>query len=610
MFKKNLDTIKNTNPTLAEKLEKIDINSIEGIDVFEAESGDLIITYKNIPLHSSIDPVREAKTVWNRTVQTELKKNDIQIVFGLGLGYLFKRAFVSADSKVFVYEPYIEVLRFVLEHVDFSAEINESRVYITDNILDIYSKLQNEFLTGDRVEFLFLNDFAQAHQTLLTDVTTKAFEIIQGKGSDENTIFKLNKLWLLNFFANAFGFDKARLINTLENSFEGKTALIASAGPSLADDIATIKQNREKLVIFSVGRAFKPLVNAGIIPDFTVFADVAFCSNQVEGAEEFLSQTNVILLHKSDKRAFANFNSKSKFLYLTATDALSKYLLGSFSSKYDTYRSGGSVSIISYYAAKLMGFGKIIFSGLDLAFVQDKIYADGQKISDNSSDSKIVYVKDREENKLPTRADYAWFVRQFSEIFTEEVNLSQVINCSMRGAFIDGMDYMTIQQACASLTEAKPDIDAIVENAYQNGEKDWKQILSEFYERCTASKDEFYGVYLECSQIYEKLCGILREIEETGKTDCSSEDFQALNNSIVEVRQKIMSNTVLSMALQEEMWIYSKRYRVSQVPSREDVLSNLELDRYFYEKAKEKTHFCTSIAVGLVHRIPKSAVIS
>jgi len=101
MFQKNLEAIKIKNPKLAERLGKIDINSITGIEVLEAESKDLIISYKNTPLHSTIDPSREAKTTWNRTIKNELKKNDIQIVFGLGLGYLFKRAYVSADRTFY-----------------------------------------------------------------------------------------------------------------------------------------------------------------------------------------------------------------------------------------------------------------------------------------------------------------------------------------------------------------------------------------------------------------------------------------------------------------------------------------------------------------------------
>ena len=95
MFQKNLEAIRIKNPDLASELEKISSDSIKNIKVIRAESNDLIISYNNIPLHNMIDPVREAKTTWNRAVKTKLKRTDMQIVFGLGLGYLFKRAFVQ-----------------------------------------------------------------------------------------------------------------------------------------------------------------------------------------------------------------------------------------------------------------------------------------------------------------------------------------------------------------------------------------------------------------------------------------------------------------------------------------------------------------------------------
>ena len=218
MFQKNLDAVKIKNPELAQRLEKIDINSITGIEVFEAESKNLIISYKNTPLHSTIDPVREAKTTWNRTITNELIKNDIQIVFGLGLGYLFKRAYVSAESKVFIIEPFIEVIRFVFEHVDFSNELSDSRVYITDNIGDIYDKLQKEYLSGDRVEFLFLNQYAQTNQELLQDLTAKTFEIIEGRGNDKNTILKNSAFWTENFIKNIIHFPEARPLGFLKGN--------------------------------------------------------------------------------------------------------------------------------------------------------------------------------------------------------------------------------------------------------------------------------------------------------------------------------------------------------------------------------------------------------
>lgn len=596
MFEKNLAAIKEKNPQLAEKLEKIDINSITGIEVFKAESGDLIISYKNTPLHSPIDPVREAKTAWHRTVQNELKKNDIQIVFGMGLGYLFKRAYVSAESKVFVIEPFIEVIRFVLEHVDFSNELADSRVYITDNVGDIYNKLEKEFLTGDKIEFLFLNHAAALCQDTLQNLTSKTFEIMESRGNDENTIFNLSKFWVDNFLQNVVSFTESRPLGFLEGKFADKTALIVSAGPSLADDIEQIKKNHDKFVTISVGRAFKTLVNAGIVPDFAVFADARYCFGQTQGVESFLEQTNIVLLSKADNYLY-NLKSKSKILYFSETDSLAKIFQKACPKYSGFYKSGSSVSIISYYVAKALGFSNIIFSGLDLAFIGNKIYSDGDTINTDwpiffafkLQNQKTLHVKGNNGNELMTRADYAWFIRQFGEIFTEEINLSRIINTSMNGAYIEGMEYMELSEALKLISGTKPDVDKMISSVYSETKEVWDSTITNIYNELKRYFAELEKINTDSAELNKELNLICSELKQTGKTEYNPEAFNNLSSKIIEIRQMLINNVITSNAMQKTIWNYTQNYSTKPIPTKEDVINNLELDRELFGCAKEES---------------------
>lgn len=586
MFQKNLDAIKIKNPKLAERLEKIDINSITEIEVFESESKDLVISYKNTALHSTIDPVREAKTTWNRTVTNELKKNDIQIVFGLGLGYLFKRAYVNAESKIFIIEPFIEVIRFVLEHVDFSNELSDARVYITDNVGDIYDKLQKEYLSGDRIEFLFLNQYALTNQELLQNLTSKTFEIVEGRGNDETTILKLSKLWVENFIKNMVYFSEARPLGFFEGKFADKTALIIAAGPSLAGDIEKIKNNQDKFVTIAVGRTFKTLVTAGIIPDFTVFADAQHCLEQIQGVEDFIEKTNLILLSKAEHSLY-KLKSKSKIIYFSETDSLSKLFKETSSQNPGFYKSGGSVSIISYYIAKALGFGQIAFSGLDLAFIDNKIFADGQTIKDiyESLKHTIIHVKDKAGNEIPTRADYAWFIRQFNEIFTEELNLARIINTSLKGAFINGMEYMDFSEFAKTLSGAKPNIDEIISSVSTETKESWNSAIINTYPKIKQACKELEQMSPDLSEISGEFAKICTELSEHGKTDYDANAFEILNNKAIETRQIIINNVFLSNFMQYTTWYYTKNYVTKALPNKENVIKNIELDNYFFNTA-------------------------
>ena len=577
MFKKNLDTIRIKNSKLADRLEKIDINSITGIEVFESESKDLIISYKNTTLHSPIDPVRESKTTWNRTIKNNLKKNDIQIVFGLGLGYLFKRAYVNSESKV---------LRFVLEHVDFSNELSDERVYITDNVGDIYDKLQKEYLSNDRVEFLFLNQYALANQELLQDLTSKTFEIVENRGNDENTILKFSWLWTENFIRNFVHFPEARPLGFFEGKFADKTALIIAAGSSLADDIEKIKKNQDKFVTIAVGRAFNSLVNNGVIPDFTVFADARNCLDQIKGLENFIEKTNLILLAKTDQNLY-KLKSKTKIMYFSETDSITRIFKDVCPENAGFYKSGSSVSILSYYIAKALGFGQIAFSGLDLAFIDNKIFADGQTIENVAEEikHKIIHVKDKEGNDLITRTDYAWFIRQFNEIFSEELNLATVINTSLKGAFINGMEYMAFSEFAETLSTAKPDIDNIISSVFTETKESWDSALINVFSLINLAYKDMEQIRPDLSELFNEFAKICTELSELGKTDYDPEAYMLLNNKAVETRKRVVNNLFLSNYIQSQTWNYTKNYVTKTLPNKEDVINNLELDKYFFNAA-------------------------
>ena len=309
MFQKNLKALKQNNPELADRIEKIDMKSITNISVLNSESKNLIISYNGVNLHSSVDPLKEANAVWERSVKSDLGKNDIQVLFGMGLGYLFKRAYVNAKSKIFILEQFIEILRFTLEYVDFSNELADSRVFITDNVDEMLAKIEAEFLSGDRIEFLFIDSYAALSINTLTKLTQKTLEICESKTADQNTIFFNCKLWTKNFILNMSKFNNSRPVCELRDLFKNKPALIVSAGPSLAQNIENIKKNKDKFIIIAVVPAFKILIQAGIIPDFVTFADPNYLDCLIKGYEKYLSTTNMVLKPELKARFLAEKQS-------------------------------------------------------------------------------------------------------------------------------------------------------------------------------------------------------------------------------------------------------------------------------------------------------------
>lgn len=593
MFEKNIKAIKEKNPQLAEKLEKIDVDSIEGITVAEAENEDLILGYKNIALHSTVDPIREARVIWNKTIQAELKKNDIQVVFGLGLGYLFKRAYLNANSKVFLFEPYAELLRFVLQHVDLSAELSDERVYITDNIKDIADKLRKEYLQGDRAEFLYLPAYASLATETLEELTGKIMEIVEEKSSDINTVFKFAIYWNENVIKNMPYLLNSVSLGALKDKFSGKTALIIGAGPSLAENIEQIKQNKDKFVTIAAGKAFNVLVENGITPDFVTFADATSAKKQLNGTEKHVENTNIIVSPRSDNYA-VSLNAKNKVPYLSETDPFSNLFYKHSSFEPGVISSASSVSITNYFIAKSLGFSTIAFSGLDLAFPDNKIYATGEelKLDENgyiemktpSRGRTVKYTKDRNGREIATRDDYLLFIRQFEEVLEEETGLVRVINTSTRGAYINGMNYAEFDEFVKDLPEQQVAVDDTLTEAHSRTKNDWNSCIQKVFDEIYRNKNEINEIKNESELILSNINKLLEKTETEVFDNFNESEFSEIMHAPIELRKKVMNNLVLSTTLQGELWSYTKNYKTENLLNKEVLINNLTQEKQLLSK--------------------------
>lgn len=620
MFEKNIEAIRSKNAELAAKLEKLDVDKISNVEVFEAESKDLIISYNDVPLHNTIDPIRESRTTWNKTIKSELRKHDVQVVFGLGLGYLFKRAYVSANSKVLIYEPFLNVLRFVIEHVDFSNEFLDERVYITDNLNDLLEKIQSTFLSGDKLEFLFLNSYVALAKDDLLSLTGKAVELCESKGVDQNTIFNLCKLWTNNSVRNIPYLQNSNSLKTLEDKFIGKPALIISAGPSLAENLEKIKANKDKFITIAVDAALRVLTNAGIIPDFVCYADADHLWTKIDGLEEFISKTNVVAELRADNRIY-NKQAKQRFVYFSETDAIAQWLSRDTELKpFNLNKSGGTVSILCYHLAKLLGCKSIAFVGLDLAFVDNKMYANGEslKVSEDgnvelgyplSSPKKVKYVKGLNGDMIPSRDDYAAFIRQFEDIFENETHV-ELINLSKSGALIKGMKSEDFDEFASKLA-GNVNVEQVIKESVSISKANWKKFTESLFEKLNAQNDVINGIGISSTELkseLEVICELFEEKEQ--KLNLLQSKVEQIKDKLNNIRNSVIGNPFLSYYLQAEIWHYTQNYKTSIMPSIEDVKHNMNVELEFVKIVEKSTKQLTEqINESLKNKQEKSPVL-
>ncbi len=587
MFSKNINALKTNNPKLAEKIEKISLEAAANIiSVLQAASGDLVIAYNDQPLEDTLNPLQKAKEIWETTVKQPLGKSDIVVVFGLGLGYLFKRAYVNCVSRIALYEPNIEVLRFVLEYVDFASEISDNRVFISDSEEEILNYLAEKYISNDKIEVLFSNNYVNLFSNKLLSLSENIVTLCETKNVDVVTIMHHSMHWVINSMLNARFFDQSRSVAFFKDKFAGKTALIAAAGPSLRKDINIIKANRDKYVIFAVNKILDYLIENGIEPDFLVASDARLVGNTIKVRPDVFPGINLIATSKTDSFVFEqDFNSK--IMYFLANDSVFEELRKRYPEEIKGYETEGTSVSQCYYTAVEMGFKNIIFAGLDLAIKPDTPYATDIKIQiDNDGKALIagekrdlVPVKSVTGESVLTRQDYYIFVKQFSRAFCEDNSVVKY-NCSDFGAYIEGMIYKPLEEIIPDISSVSMDVNSVIKKVYSETENKWLEISGsqkEIFAKQREDMVEIKELVIEWKKKYfEKLTEwIVKREQSQDLGDSSSksvfveqpaecdgirteDELIKIKNEEINIIKRITTNDLLASFLQEELLEFVK----------------------------------------------------
>lgn len=451
MFNRNLEFIGNI--ALKSRLTRISLeDSKRNMSYCMTPSNDYLLMKNDVPLDDINNPRQAIRDMLKNNIKTAMGQNDIIITFGIGLCYLLDEVYNTYPSRIFVYEPDIKILHFVLNNVDISEHLASGRVFVTDRLDELMKKLSESYISKDKVEVVYLKNYAVLKSQELLELTQKVYDTCRTKMVDINTIKKFSKKWLLNTLKNISSINSsvAYKLSDLKDKFTGQTALILAAGPSLTENIEKIKVNRDKFVIFAVNKVLRVLEANEIVPDFLVCLDAQNVNATLTGLESFCAKTNCIMDLKSDSVLFTK-NFKRIFVSFSKNDTVVKKIAEY--NKIFTYENGGTATAMAFVAAVKMGFSKIVFSGLDLAFKGDVIYSTGEvmnKISEtqikvSTTPKNLVKVKSVTGELVNTRDDYAAFIQHF-ETLIKDFGVKEVYNTTSFGAAIDGMKNVKFEE--------------------------------------------------------------------------------------------------------------------------------------------------------------------
>lgn len=474
MFNQNILSLKKCNRDLADKLINLSFDKArESIDIVKSKSDDVIFIKNNMPLESADNPIEEAYYNVQSSIKSSMGAFDFIIIFGSGIGYMLDYVFEKYKSKIILVEPDINVIRTAFEIVDYSKYIESGRLFLTCNFDDVYKYLMKKYIINDKVEIVALKSYLKLYQNEIKTFIDKIYETCSIKISDINTIKKNSELWVyssLKFIKNS---GQTYPICMLDNKFEGRTALIVGAGPSLKDNIDYIKKYSDRFVIFAVNRTIDFLLDHDVIPNFAIFTDTRFVLKTFNSKSPKLANVNFVVDIKADSNLY-DVLKKRCFIYYPDNFDLAK-ILHEKNQYVKLYQTAGTSTFCAMICAKELGCKNIVLSGVDLAFKNDVPYCsdahsstlsvEKDKVKIGKMEKKIVQVKSVNGDLVRTREDYQIFIKQFQNFFKENQNL-KVYNTTSFGANIEGTLNMPFENVMKEIEVSfdKQSIEDIINN--------------------------------------------------------------------------------------------------------------------------------------------------
>ena len=445
MFKKNLEYV--SNEELKQRLMQMTIEeSRSNMSYCMTTSNDYLLLKHDVPLDDINNPRKAIQDMLKESIKKTMVKNDIIITFGIGLCYLLDEVFNTYPSKIFIYEPDTQLLHFVLNNVDISEHLQSGRVFIYDNLDDLLKKLSEIYITKDNIEVVYLKNYAVVKSKELLSLTQRVYETCKSKTIDINTITRYSQYWLMNTIKNIKAINENSIYNLsdLNDKFIGETALLVAPGPSLAENIQYIKDNRNKFVIFAVNKVLQVLLDNNITPDFVVCVDPRFVLKTLVATDEQLEKINCIMNLNSDSDILTK-KFKRTFVSFPQSDSVVKKI-SEYNSFMKLQENGGSATTAAFVSAVKMGFSKIITVGVDLAIKGETVYANGGKfekvntnqIKINSITKTITTVPSVTGLDVLTTDDYAAFINHFATLI-KDLDYKEIYNTTSFGALIPGM---------------------------------------------------------------------------------------------------------------------------------------------------------------------------
>ncbi|HED8264982.1 TPA: motility associated factor glycosyltransferase family protein [Campylobacter jejuni] len=467
LFNKNIEAL--SNILLKESLKEIKSSKFElvlGKDNLDINLKDISIKNNGGGYNENLlyqDPIKELQTMLN-TYNDKYLLYPVLYFYGFGNGILFKALLQNKNHQhIIVFEKDIEIIWVMFHVLDFSNELQNSRLMILENDklqAQDYTELcsSKPFFQFSRIYFLELMShyYERFHEDIL-GLNKKLAEnfknIILRNGNDPLDALQGIEQFVYNLPSMITHPSYKELLSKRKNLSD--TAIIVSTGPSLTKQLPLLKKYANKATIFCADSSYPILAKHGIKPDYVCMLerteitaeffnhdfgefdkDIIFiCAGVVHPkAIEYLKDRNLVITQKV--LAFPYYINLKDFSYAAV---------------------GFSVAHTLSYLATYLSHKNIIFIGQDLAYAENgNSHPDDYQNSANYESQMYEHILTTAyggNGKVETHSIWLLFKNWFENEMipnTRKMGIT-TYNCTEGGARIEGTIEKPFLWACENL---------------------------------------------------------------------------------------------------------------------------------------------------------------
>ncbi len=534
----NLAALWAVDPALAQAIDGLDDAeayptepSRAGVPTLSRTTGDNRVIY----LHSRHQPIDEAR----RLIESVAIDQKMTIyILGLGLGYHAELLFDQASDEALhlIFEPDPRMIRTAFESRDLSRLIRSGRVTFfteADKARIFQFLTPHTALVSIGSEQIIHPPSRQLHPEFFSQIMTWLGEFAAFCRTNMNTLVLNSRKTAENIAMNIGWYAACPGLERLRNRYQGKPAVIVSAGPSLRKNKHLLKGLEDRALMIAVQTTLQPLLEMGIEPHFATSIDYHdICTRFFEKLPAGL-RTELIAEPKASARIFSMYPGPVTLIGNDFAEQLAREMrIGK-----PSLTSGATVAHLAFYVAEYLGCDPIIFVGQDLGFSDGLCYTPGTGYEDVwrpelgrfcSLEMKQWEQIIRERPILRKIPDYRGrpmyteerlfaYLHQFERDFAQ--SKSRIIDATEGGAFKRGSTPMPLAEAIERFC-ARPLENTVSDHAGAQ----WDRI-----EDCVSSIRNRLEETDEIEAISRKTFPLLREIRDW------IEDQSRVNRAIAQV---------------------------------------------------------------------------